>query len=152
MSGDVPTATRSQIVALKQHTSKSNREIARDLSLSHTTVNSIVRKWQLSGSVNASRIGKCGRKGALSNRSISFIARACKRDPSMTARELQKDCGVEAEHVSIWTIRRALKSKSIRAYRPVPVPLRNAKKRQTRLAWAKLHLNWTNEDWNQVSS
>jgi transposase len=58
------------LLALHQHTSRSNREIAHDLTISHHAINYILARFQDSDLTTTGRIGACGRKRKLDKRGI----------------------------------------------------------------------------------
>ena len=53
-------------------------------------------------------------------------------------------------HTCATTVRKALKSQGLKAYRRPKKPLLNAKNRKCRMEWAQKHKEWTIEDWKMV--
>lgn len=54
------------------------------------------------------------------------------------------------DHVSPYTVRRALKQADMVARRPIKKPMLGARHRKARLKWALEHRNWTSDDWMRV--
>lgn len=152
MPGDISNDQRHQILALHQHTSKSNRQIATDLNISRRCVDKILKKWRESGSLSADRSGKCGRRPKLSIRDKAVIVRECKKDPTKTARQIQRSAGGIALSVSLRCVQRILHQYGLVPYRPVPVPLLNRTKKHNRWLWAQQYENWSENNWAQVSA
>lgn len=143
-------AVRNQIITLSQHTSKSNREIARDLSVSHTLVNKVVRQYQNEGAKETKRQGNCGRKEKLTERDRSAIVREVKKNPHASSGEIQREISGAAASVSTRTIRRVLNEEGIVTYKPLRKPCLTNAHKSKRLQWGTEHLNWSDENWKQV--
>jgi hypothetical protein len=58
-----------------------------------TTVRDIIHLYQREGSVDAKRLGKCGRRRLLSQRDERNIGRRSAANPRATAKEVQEEVG-----------------------------------------------------------
>lgn len=141
---------RNKIIALKQHTSKSNREIARDLGLNDKTVGNILKKWEQTGSIKSYEGAKMGKKPRLSKRENAVIVREAKRDPKASSREIKEAAGPVGQKVSTTTVRRILLANGLKSYRPVKKPLLTKMHIKKRLEWARAHKDWTVDHWKKV--
>ena len=110
---------RHQIISLHQHTSKSVREIASDLSFPKSTVADIIRKYEETVTVEVNRKGHCGPKEKLSPRSKKAIIREVQRDPTVTVAEILKSNPEIANSVSRVTVNRILLKFGYRSHKPV---------------------------------
>jgi transposase len=141
---------RAKIVALKQHTTKSNREISNDLRIPRRTVDGIVRTWQSGKSLIPYNGAPMGRKEKLTAREKSAIVREAKKDPSLSSSEIKYITGEIGEKVTSRTIRNILNSVGLKVYRPIKKPLLTDDHKRKRYQWAKVHRSWTLEDWGKV--
>lgn len=146
----VSEAIRNQIVALKTHTSKSDREIATDIGVHHSTVANIWKKWTSTGSTEPYSGAHMGPTEKLTRREKAVIVREAKRDPKATSREIQAGAGGVGSKVSTITVRRVLLASGLRCYRPVKKPLLTRKHKSARLQWARAHRHWTVDEWKKV--
>ena len=71
---------KSRILTLKECTSKSNREIAADMQVSHTAINKFLIHWQRTGSLSRNYCGRSGRPSALTKREKAVIVRTSKKE------------------------------------------------------------------------
>ena len=147
---DEEKAVRNEIIALSRHTSKSNREIARDLSVSHTLVNKVVKQYQDSGDYETKRRGNCGRKEKLTQRDRSVIVREAKKNPHASSGEIQRNISGVGASVSTRTIRRVLNDEGVITYKPIRKPCFTSAQKSKRLQWGSEHRNWSDENWKQV--
>lgn len=123
----VSQAIRNQIIALKMHTSKSDREISEDLSIDHRTVARIWNKYQETGSIRPYQGVKMGKPCKLSVREKALIVREAKKDPKASAEEVKNAVGEVGRKVSTRTVKRIISAGGLKAYRPVRKPLLTAK-------------------------
>ena len=147
---DVPPSVRELIVShhLSGH---SCRQIATMVHVSKSTVIRLVKRYKDTGSIEAIRIGNCGRHLLLSQRDERALARESVADPTRTAREIQSSVRGNTTWASISTIKRALRRQGRLAFRPRKSPSLNIAQRQVRLRWCQEHRNWTKEQWTRVS-
>ena len=83
---DVPHNIRTLIVS-HHNEGHSGRKIAQMVNLAPETVRNLIRRYRESGSIQASRVGRCGRPRMLSLRDERTLARASTVNPKLTARE-----------------------------------------------------------------
>ena len=146
---DLPSNIRELIVAHHQ-AGKRSREIGQMLSVSKSVVNNILKRYRNTGSVDPTRVGKCGRPRLLSDRDERMLARASVANPTFNARDLRACVGGSVAQVSVNTIKRALRRKGRFAYRPskssdlIPV------KRAGRLKWCRKYRHFTVDQWRKV--
>jgi transposase len=147
---DIPINIRERVIALSQHTSKSNREIARDVRISEKAVRNILKLFNETGST-LSRRSQCGRKRKLTKREEDSIIRESKKNPRLSSSQLKKACGYVGEMVSTSTIRKILLKGGRKAYRPLKRPKLTPRHRQKRQEWARSHYTLDMDFWNTVS-
>lgn len=148
---DIASHRRERIIALHLHTTKSQREIARDVGVSQNCVGLIIRNYQATGSSATKRKGNCGRKRKLTKRDAKFIVRESRKNPRFSARQVQAAAGEVASNIGLRTMQRVLKEEGRKVYRAIKVPNLNAIKCKARLAWATVHHNLHIDFWSKVS-
>lgn len=149
----VPRDVKIQVVTLRNHTSKSQRTIARELGIARHTVASILKLYDETGSVENHGHDRRGRQEKLMERTRRRIVIESKKDPRKTAREIQQEVGGDALNVGIRTIQRILIEEGRKSYRPIKGINLTAAHKQKRLSWALTHVNLTVDDfWNNVSN
>jgi len=89
---DLPSNIRELIVAHHQ-VGKRSREIGQMLSVSKSVVNNILKRYRNTGSVDPTRVGKCGRPRLLSDSDERMLARASVANPTFNARDLRACVG-----------------------------------------------------------
>lgn len=147
---DIPLDTRNQIIALHNHSSKSMHEISRDMNLPYSTVKRIIDKFHNTGSIEAERKGRCGRKPKLSPRTRRDIIREVQRDPTISVREIMQNNPEVANISSRVTVNRVLLEADYHSRRPVRKFLLTPSMRKRRLDWAKDMSTKSEEYWNKV--
>lgn len=147
---DTPSSRRDQVIALHQHTCKTEREIAGDLHMDKSTVHRIITRWRETGSSAANRKGHCGRKQKLSARDKAQIVREALKNPTATAQQIRVSCHPVGTSVSLRTVQDLLKKAGLTAYRPVGIPCLTAPRCKDRLQWAHVYAVYDMEDWMQV--
>jgi transposase len=92
-----------------------------------------------------------GRPSLLNTRMKQYCVRAITKDECENAvqvkKKLEEDHGM---HVSVSTVRRALKEAGLVAFVKPKKPAISERNRIRRLAWARAHQFWTMEDWKRV--
>ena len=141
---------RHQIISLHQHTSKSVREIASDLSLPKSTVADIIRKYEEIVTVEVNRKGHCGPKEKLSPRSKKAIIREVQRDPTVTVAEILKSNPEIANSVSRVTVNRILLKFGYRSHKPVKKFYLSPAMKKRRMEWARQMLSKSEDFWEKV--
>jgi transposase len=148
---DIPQSIRERVIALHEHTSKSQREMGMNVGISQNAVGLIIRRYRSSGLVTTDRKGKCGRKSKLTNREKVLIIRESKKDATATAREIKTRVGEIGAKVSLTTVRQTLRDGDRKVYRAQRVPLLDKAKRVARRSWAQEHKDQSTEFWSRVS-
>lgn len=143
------SATRENIIALSSHTSKSHRQIARDLQLPNNTVSRIIKLHQETGSV-APR-PRSGRPRITTSATDRILRHEVLRNPFISADELKRSLAPHLDKVSVRTIQHRLqKEMGMPARKPVRKPYVTAKMRESRLEFCRQHQQWTVNDWKKV--
>lgn len=145
---DTTDAESAQVVALLRQ-GISQRNVARELNLSQSSVSRVYRRYRETGSFN--RRPRTSNQRATSARDDRFIINKCLRNRHATGVSIQKELlQVRDVAVSEWTVRRRLKEASLVPKRPARGPQLTAAHRQARLAFAQHHANWSIEQWSSV--
>ena len=145
----ISPAVRAQIVGLSQHTTKTHREIASDLHVSHSAVTKIINKFHATGTMSP-RKGR-GRLPSTSLRTDLMIRREVMKDPFITARSIKANLTPLCDNISLHTIRDRLGTKfSMPARKPVKKPLLTAKMRKARLEFCRRYADWGVDEWKRV--
>lgn len=128
---------KQQIISLSKHTSKSGREIARDLGITHWSVQKTLKVYEETGSLDEHKEEKRGRRKKLTAADERLIVIQSKKDPKKTAREIQASSGPAVQDASVRTVQRTLVRCGRFAYRPVKVPELTKVQKLKRFTWAK---------------
>jgi transposase len=124
----------------------SNRETAKRVGVSRSTVNRIAHKV-----FSESMVEKKGRPPKLTPRDKLYCVRQITMGGKETAvdvrRALEKDVGVS---VCNNTVRNVLKNMGIGSIVKPKKPYLSPKNVRERLAWARAHVDWTLDDWKRV--
>ena len=144
------TPTRWEIVHLKKN-GFSDREVAQNLGISKTGVNSTWKKYNETNHVKD--LDRSGRPRKLSQRDMRALLTSVKRDPTSNSKELAQNLNLAKPNhnqVSPPTIRRILfRNNIIAKIRPTKWFI-SEKNKKGRVDWAKNHQNWTVEKWKNV--
>ena len=121
---DTSEFLKGKIVALHEHTSKSGREVARNLSLSHANVARVIKRYKESGILDAEREGKCEAKRKTSERKDRHLLRMSKKSLRLSSKDLAAELH-DSKGISVHspTIRRHLLEANRPAIRPVKCQL-----------------------------
>lgn len=149
-SSDITLVQKSRILVYQKETGYNQREIARKVGVSASTVNRVIKNYAGKKTEPPSNRQNCGRKRKTSERFDRKIVKTAIMNRSMTINEIKKS--VENSHTSIskMTIRRRLYENNIRARRPAIKPRLNARMMKQRLQWAMKYRKYTVEDWKRV--
>jgi transposase-like protein len=148
-SKEVTQAIRQQIIALSINTSKSHREIGRDLSLPNNTVSRIIKLHQETGSTTPRQ--RSGRPRATTTTADRALRREVLKKPFITAAKLKRTMAPMLDSVSVRTIQHRLqKDMHMPARKPVRKPFVTPKMRKSRLEFCRKHKDWTVEQWKSV--
>lgn len=141
---------KQKIVTLAEHTSKSQREIANELSISRYAVQTTLRLWRETSSVDDDQEERRGRKPKLTAREKKMIVRESTKDPKKTAREIQQVSGQTVKTVSLRTVQRVLQESGKIAYRPRKIPALTKSLKIRRFQWSNEVKDMCLNDWNEV--
>lgn len=147
---DITPRKRAKIIALKDHTSMTVRDIASAVGVGKSSVSRILTTFKESGSSSPKRRGKCGRKRKTTLRTDKILIRNSKINPRKTSSDLRRDLLATGFDVSSSTARRRLLEAGRKARRPVKKQLLTHKMKEKRLKWAKKYKSWTADDWKKV--
>lgn len=128
----------------------SQRQIAQKEGISRRTVQRIANLMKENIPSTSTGRSFCGRKRITTRRLDRHIVKLAEENRRRSSRSIKKILSEEGHELSTRTIRRRLYEAGLKCRRPVKKPkLTNAMKK-TRYSWAKLHENYTVEDWKKV--
>ncbi|KAI4876637.1 hypothetical protein NFI96_001152 [Prochilodus magdalenae] len=130
--------TREEVIALHKN-GNGYKKIAKLLNIPRDTIESIIRKFKLKGTVET--LPGRGRKKILTATAVRYLKRNVEKNPRVTAKELKKDLSDVGTEVSAQTIRRALHNEDLHARTPRRTPLLTPKNKKSRLQYAKSHVD-----------
>lgn len=144
---ELSASTREKIVALHEHTSKSQRQIARDLNVSQASVNDILKKYHNTGSTRS--LSRSGRPKVTSPRQDNAICRSSMANPFATASQIKRN-NPALSNVNKRTIQRRLKERFGPVRKPAKKPILTPLMRQKRIEFCRQYLDWDVEQWKRV--
>ncbi|KAG7196845.1 hypothetical protein KM043_014008 [Ampulex compressa] len=145
--GELTVEIRSKIVALSKK-GYSVREIARRTGISKSSVGYTLQKFTTTGSYATAK--RSGRPRKTTTADDRFIRTISKRDRQKTAPEIAAELNQHRDlPISVTTVKRRLYEVGLRGYTTVKKPLKQQDKIK-RLEWAKVHENWSPEEWKSV--
>ena len=147
---DITAAIRHEIVQLFRTGKMKYREIASQLQVSLGSVANIIKLWRSTGNVTARRFGRPPTNCVLHERTSRLVIRQSVLDPRATARQIRDRVGGEAALVSLSTIKRRLRAGGRIAYRQMPAPFLNNKRKLIRLKRGRRHRLWSKARWSKV--
>ena len=115
---DVTPNKRSQVVALRQHSGVSIRQIVDQLCIAKSTVGRIVKAADEDGDISIHRHGRCGRKRKTMSYDNKMIIRNSVQSPWKTSKELQSDLAASGMFVNPSIIHRRLRASRRIARKP----------------------------------
>lgn len=143
--------TRSMALAYRRK-GDSFRDIGKQLGLSHATVQSIILKFEETGSVKNKK--RCGRPQALQAEDIEMLKNDVLEDRESRTMSLAgitlKLNDVLTTDISQATVRRALKGQGINCHPAAVKPFVSELNAAKRVAWCKERLKWKVKDWEKV--
>jgi DNA-directed RNA polymerase I, II, and III subunit RPABC1 len=139
-----------QIHVLLENTTLKQKEIANKLHISKQTVSSVKKQLNFGKCKTNSRVGKCGRKRITTERLDRKIKNISQNDRRKSCTKISMELAQQGIKVSRRTVNNRLLEQGLKAYRPRKKPRLTEKMKQARYEWAKLHENWTQEEWNRV--
>lgn len=125
-------------------------EIAHRLSISQKSVSRIKKAHDSNSVYESGRIGKCGRKKALSPRMARKLKNMTLANRKITSKVLSDQLREYGTNVSPRTVRRVLNAEGLRACRPIKKQKITQAMAKKRLEWAK-GIQFTEDDWNKVN-
>lgn len=121
--------------------------LAKAFGRSREGIRKTIKVFEETGSMD-SRPGR-GRDKKINSRALRIIVREVEKDPFISSVTLKQLSGLG--NVSNLTIRRALERVAgIKSYWAARKPFISEQNRIKRLAFARDHINWTNEQWAKV--
>lgn len=146
---ELSTSERHKIITLSENTTKTHRQIATVIGISHSTVTRIINTYRNTGSSTPKQ--RSGRPRVTSKRTDAVIHRLAVKSPFITANEIKAQIDGLCDHISVDTIKRRLRSSfSAPARKPRKKPLLTAAMRRKRLAFCRKYKSWSPEDWRKV--
>jgi len=82
---DITPKKRTKIVTLSEHTSMTQKDIAKECDVSLGAVNKILKRKRETGMIGVNRKGKCERKRKTTARDKTFLLRESKLNPRKTS-------------------------------------------------------------------
>ena len=123
--------------------------MARTFNRSLSTIHSLYRKYNATGSVDDLRRSPRGRVTTRQQDRHMFLSHLRNRD--LTATDTAKrTMGLHNRAVSDQLVRNRLRSMGLRVRRPYVGTVLTDRHRQLRLQWARRHLRYTRADWARV--
>jgi transposase len=139
-----------QLVINKLNAGFTQGVVAEQLEITQSAVKRICQRYKRTGSIDALRKGRCGRKSKISPHCARLLSRESLRNPKATARQVQAAVGDSANTVSVRTIQRSLIRSGLQTFRPVKSPSWTPAQMTARLEWAKKCRRWSVEKWKKV--
>ena len=116
---DVTPRKRAKVLALHQHTKKSQREIAKCVGVCQATVHRLIKKFEIEKDLTPNRKGNCGRKKKRMRRTDAYLLRESKFSPRKTRFQLEQDLASADVMVDFSTVRRRLLTVGRKARRSI---------------------------------
>lgn len=124
-------------------------ELANQFDIPRTTVSGVLNRIRRNGDVLTKK--SPGRPRITSRLVDRNILRLSRSNPRLTAVDITRTlAGEGGPNASIRTVRRRLQAAGLHGRRPVKKPLLSLKNRKARVKFAKEHIGWTREQWNNV--
>jgi len=146
-SRDLSPRKIGQISILLGETSLKQKEIANKLGVSKQTISNIKKKIQNNEELDSKRVGPHRISTPRLDRKIVQMAL---KDRRASCSKIERALRTEGIKISRRTINNRLLESGLKAYRPRKKPRLTDKMMKDRYAWAKNHVEWTSEDWEQV--
>ena len=146
---------RCKIIALFEHTEKSQAEIANDLNISKSTVSRTISRYQQTGCYETN-YQNCGPKEKFNERDLRRVKHLVVQNPRSSAKDILRDYQAGAsgdESINInseRTMRRVLNIAGCKVIKPCRRPFLSNAQIEKRLKWAREHQSWSEEDWQNV--
>ena len=125
------------------------RKTSELLKVPKSTVGDIIKLSKVRGT--ASQLPRCGRPRKTSNKEDKMIKRISQSNPRLTAVDIKSEISsLYGINVHVSTVKRRLKDVSLYGRRPAKKPFVSAKNRKARIEFAKNHIEWKTEQWENV--
>ena len=134
---DVTPRKRAKVLALQQHTKKSQKEIAKCVGVSQPTVHRLIKKFQIEKDLTHNRKCNCARKKKTTPRTDAYLLRESKFNPRKTSFQLQQDLVSAGVMADFSTVRRRLLAVGRKAKGPIKKQLLTTKMKNKRFIWTK---------------
>lgn len=138
---------REKVIQLYK-SGKGYKKISKDLSMPISTVQSLIKKWKIRGSVDTKP--RSGRPTKISATTARKIVRDVKKNPQTTSGDLQASLQKSGVAVSRSTIRRHLKKTGLHGRIARRKPLLRQCHKTARLKYAKQHLEKPESFWHKI--
>jgi transposase len=139
------TPEERNIIVEMRSNNMTYRAIAEATGIPHTTVQSVIKRYTISGTVNS--IPRKGRRPILSTRDLRKLKVIVTKNRRATLSEIKEELPA---NISTKTIGRMLIQLGYRSRKAVRKPFISKKNAQRRLLWCKLFQKWTLKDWKRV--
>lgn len=147
---DVTPRKRAKVEILLKETNLTQQQIAKKVGVSQMTVSRAKHRISLGKNVDVNRVGRCGRKRKSTERDNRNLVRICLNNRKATSKSLQNEWASSGVSVSARTVRRRLVEHNLRSRKVQRKPKLTEAMITKRLNWAKLHKDWTEEEWGKV--
>lgn len=143
------TAEQCHLALARLRTGSRQVDVARALRVSQSVISRLLARYQATGSVQERP--RCGAPRATDRNDDQYIRTYALRHRTVTSSTLQMHLRqVRGTTVSRQTIRNRLHRFGLIGRRPLRVTPLSQRHRQARLAWARVHVRWTLQDWPKV--
>lgn len=142
---DTSAAKKAAIVTRKS-LGQSNRQVAQKENVNPSTVSKINNRYGDKHNFDEKK-PRSGRPRKLSDRDVRRALYLLSTRQAKNATDLQR---AEFPHVTVDTVRKALRRTGLKAYARRDVPLITKRQERLRVDWAEKHCYWTAEDWRAV--
>ena len=160
-AGDQPLAKRRRLsseakyeIAAQCADGARQVKVARMYGVTESCVSKIVRKLkkeERERDGDDTKVRRVGRPCKLAPADVDALVKIAEKKPFESARTYSDDLLQKTrKRVSRRTVQRYLKKRNVCFRRAAKKPLLTRRHRRLRLAWARAHAHWTDEDWMQV--
>uniref|UniRef100_A0A3B1IFP7 Transposase Tc1-like domain-containing protein n=1 Tax=Astyanax mexicanus TaxID=7994 RepID=A0A3B1IFP7_ASTMX len=146
-SKELSVDLKKRIIDLNK-SGKSLGAISKQLQVPRATVQTIIRKYKVHGTVVS--LPRSGRKRKLSHAAERRLVRMVKSQPRITKKQVCKDLEADGTQVSVSTVKRVLHRHGLRGCRARKKPLLQKRHLKTRLKFAADHMDKDKTFWRKV--
>lgn len=148
---DIENTKKAEILSLLNHSSLSQRDIAKKTMVSVATVNRIKKNIVTENVPCKTGRQNCRGKRVTTPRGDRKIAEILKENRWKSRRSILNLLQASGVMISDGTLRRRMKELGFQCYKPAKKPRLTPAMLKSRLEWAKAHLHWTADDWEKVA-